>query len=83
MFNEQTTESGPEEESVPLEDVPPLNPVHEDSSTEFNSDEDHGIDEEPDWASLEDSVDEDTLENDPKNTVRYKKYHFCIMVLFL
>ena len=39
MFNEQTTESGPEEESVPLEDVPPLNPVHEDSSTEFNSDE--------------------------------------------
>ena len=67
-----------------------LNPVHEDSSTEFNSDEDHGIDEEPDWASLEDSaasteesVDEDTLENDPKNTVRYKKYHFCIMVLLL
>ena len=83
MFNKQTTESGPEEESVPLEDDAPLNPVHEDPSTEFNSDEDHEIEEETDWASLEDSaastdesVDEDTLENEPKNTVRYEKCHF-------
>lgn len=78
MFLVQPSDSEPEEESDPLEDVVPLNLEDEESMAgSQDDDQDNRPDEEPDWAYLEDSAastegsgDEDPSEADPKNNIR-------------
>ena len=70
MFLVQPSDSGPEEESDTLEDVVPLNIEDEESMAGSQDDDQENRTDEPDWANLEDSGDEDPLEADPNNNIR-------------